>query len=41
MNKNTARAVQGAVQFLFHTLIVLAFFFVPSIVEGLIFGLAA
>ncbi len=41
MNKNTARAVQGTVQFLFHTLIVLAFFFVPSIIEVLIFGTSA
>jgi hypothetical protein len=41
MNKTTARAVQGAVQFLFHTILVLAFFFVPSVLEGLIFGFAA
>jgi hypothetical protein len=41
MNKTTARTVQGTVQFLFHTVLVMAFFFVPSIVEGLIFGFAA
>lgn len=41
MSNSTARAVQSTVQFLFHTLIVLGFFFVPSIVEGLLFGVTA
>ena len=41
MNKTTARIVQGTVQFIFHTLIVLSFFFLPSILEGLIFGATA
>ncbi|MDQ0824301.1 hypothetical protein QFZ60_000474 [Arthrobacter sp. B2I5] len=41
MNNPTARAVQSAVQFLFHTLIVMAFFFVPSALVALVFGTAA
>ncbi|WP_364396374.1 hypothetical protein [Pseudarthrobacter sp. LMD1-1-1.1] len=41
MNDSTARAVRSAVQFLFHTLIVLAFFFVPSALVTLVFGTAA
>lgn len=41
MNKLTARAVQGTVQFIFYTLLVLAFFLIPSLLVGVTFGAMA
>ncbi|MEV8081138.1 hypothetical protein AB0O38_16105 [Pseudarthrobacter oxydans] len=41
MNHSTARAVQSAVQFLFHSLLVLGFFTIPSMLEAVIFGSVA
>ncbi|MDR7081455.1 hypothetical protein J2X01_000732 [Arthrobacter ginsengisoli] len=38
MNKHIARAVQVTVQQTFYTIIVLSFFLIPSILEGLLFG---
>ena len=38
MNQHIARAVQVTVQKTFLTIVVLSFFLVPSILEGLIFG---
>lgn len=41
MSNSTARAVQSAVQFVFHTILVMAFFFVPSALVALVLGTAA
>ncbi|WP_427018600.1 hypothetical protein ACQCSX_08740 [Pseudarthrobacter sp. P1] len=38
MSNHTARAMQGAVQFIFYTCIVLAFFFTPSTLVALTLG---
>ncbi|MDE8668008.1 hypothetical protein PY310_05345 [Pseudarthrobacter sp. H3Y2-7] len=41
MNNLTARAVQGAVQFIFYTVLVLAFFLLPSALVAVTFGATA
>ncbi|WP_432244794.1 hypothetical protein ACRB8A_12380 [Arthrobacter sp. G.S.26] len=38
MSNSTARAVQGTVQFVFYTVIVSAFFLLPSLLVSITFG---